>query len=112
MSDQNSFRLVDGVYTHSDARDILHHLFSKKIKFHANGQFSLFERFGTTCDHSEKRISELRRDRSAVLDLVEAAQKAGKTVKVKSEVYIELVDEEPTMKVGSQTETVKTSVSV
>ncbi|MFY0605853.1 MAG: hypothetical protein JXR10_04005 [Cyclobacteriaceae bacterium] len=53
------FSLIDGEFSQEEAKEILIHLLSYKIKFHNQKIFSINERFGEKDEKSMKRIYEL-----------------------------------------------------
>ncbi len=100
MANSNEYKLINGIFTEEDAQDLLTHFFSEKIKLHALRQFSLYERYGIKCEYSEKRTKELKADKAEILDLLKEARLTGKSLRINSDIQIELVDKEPTLKDG------------
>ena len=100
MTNNSEFKLVNGTFTEEDAKEILLHFFSQKIKFHCGRQFSLYERLGINCEFSEKRTEELKRDKQDIIALMKQAKLTGKNIKINADIQIELVEEDPTIKDG------------
>jgi ERCC4-type nuclease len=83
--------LVRGEYSVEDAREIITNLIHQKINFHNLKDFSSKERFGEADANSLKRIEELKQSRKQILEIIDAAKEAGKTVKINSNITIELI---------------------
>lgn len=83
--------LVRGEYSAVEAREIVSNLISQKINFHNLVDFSSYERYGKPDENSVKRIAELKESRKSLLEIIEAAKKEGKTVKINSNITIELM---------------------
>lgn len=64
------FNLLNGVFTGSEAKEILVTLFSDKIRFHSLNNFSHEERFGAPDPHAMERIPVLRKTLEDVLVLL------------------------------------------
>ncbi len=104
MTESKKFTLINGVFNEEDANNLLYSFFSAKIKLHAERKLSTYEREGIDCEYSNKRIAELTADRKQILELMQQARLQGKTLKISSEINIELVDEEPTLQAGKLVE--------
>jgi hypothetical protein len=83
--------LVRGEYSAVEAKEIVSNLISQKINFHNLRDFSSRERFGKADENSLKRIEELKKSREAMFELIAAAKEEGKTVKINSNITIELL---------------------
>jgi len=83
--------LVRGEYSAEEAKEIISNLILQKINFHNLKDFSSKERFGEADKNSIMRIEELKESRQHLLDVIDAAKKAGKTVKISSTIAIELI---------------------
>ena len=83
--------LVRGEYSAEEAKEIISNLILQKINFHNLKVFSSKERFGEADKNSIMRIEELKESRQHLLDVIDAAKKAGKTVKISSTIAIELI---------------------
>lgn len=60
MPEMEKMSLIKGVFTSEEAKELLKNLYSTKIKFHELKNFSHQERFGTTDEHTSRRILELK----------------------------------------------------
>ena len=83
--------LVRGEYSAEEAKEIISNLILQKINFHNLKDFRSKERFGEADKNSIMRIEELKESRQHLLDVIDAAKKAGKTVKISSTIAIELI---------------------
>ncbi|HET8861422.1 hypothetical protein [Marivirga sp.] len=83
--------LMRGEYSASDAKEIIFNLIKQKINFHNFRNFSSQERFGKPDEESVQRMEELRKSREQMLELINTAKKEGKTVRLKSNISIELI---------------------
>ncbi len=105
MADIKNFKLIDGTFAPEEATEILNQVFSEKIKFHMGLKFGLYERLGITSEFSSKRFEELKQDKEELLELVRLAHLMGKKVRVNSDVYVEFVDGEPSLKENEMLDT-------
>ena len=97
VSRMKKFSLIDGVFTTDDASAILGHFFAEKIKFHEERNESLLIAKGEVSEFSENRLKELKKDKTELIETIIHAQLAGKTLKITSNIEVELVDDEPTL---------------
>lgn len=67
---EGKFNLLNGVFTGTEAKEILVTLFSDKIRFHSLNNFSHEERFGEPDPHARERIPVLRKTLEQVLSLL------------------------------------------
>jgi hypothetical protein len=64
----NEFNLIDGLFTGSEARELLSTLFTDKMRFHTLKNLSHKERLGKPDAHSEERIQKLEKTHKEILD--------------------------------------------
>ncbi|MGJ3236059.1 hypothetical protein [Marivirga sp.] len=83
--------LVRGEYSAVEAKEIVSNLISQKINFHNLRDFSSLERYGKRDENSLKRIEELKESRKSMLEIIDMAKEEGKTVKINSNITIELI---------------------
>jgi hypothetical protein len=83
--------LVRGEYSAVEAKEIVSNLISQKINFHNLRDFSSLERYGKRDENSLKRIEELKESRESMLEIIDMAKEEGKTVKINSNITIELI---------------------
>lgn len=84
----NNFKLIDGVYTPSEAKEILNALLYDKINFYKVRAFSHEIRFSEVDSHAEKRIAELQQTKADLQQLLAAQANNGKLI-IKSTITIE-----------------------
>ncbi len=65
------FSLIDGEFTQEEAREILIHLISYKIKFHNQKIFSISERYGEKDEKSMKRIVQLTKTMDELKEMLD-----------------------------------------
>ena len=65
----NEFNLIDGVFTGSEASELLSTLFTDKMRFHTLKNFSHKERLGKPDVNSEERIQKLEKTHTEILEL-------------------------------------------
>ncbi|WP_026994845.1 hypothetical protein [Flectobacillus major] len=92
MSKFEKVELIEGIFTHEDAKEILINIFSTKIQFHELKNFSSQERFGEDDKVAQKRIPELKRSVGNILKVLEEAKKQNKYLKITSEINISLIE--------------------
>lgn len=63
MKQNQTFTLIDGIFSVDDAKDILIMLFNYKIDYHNREDFSNHIRFNKDLSHSQIRIAELMNSR-------------------------------------------------
>jgi hypothetical protein len=85
------FDLVKGDFTTSDASEIVSDLIDKKINFHNVKNFSQEVRFNSEDQNSKQRILELKLAQEEAKNLIDKANKAGKSIRVNCFVSIEFV---------------------
>lgn len=89
----NSLKLVDGVFSPSNASDLLKELINTKINFHKLNRLSLQE--GNHEDEApfdNSRILELESERENFWEAVRYARENNKSIKLKSTITIEYID--------------------
>jgi hypothetical protein len=84
----NEFKLIQGEFEASDAREILFNLLDDKITFHYRKMFSHQERFGTKDHHSVERVKTLKASKMEINDLLDKADKEGRTVTLNSSISL------------------------
>jgi hypothetical protein len=86
-------KLIDGVFTDAEAKDILMNVFLSKIKFHERRDFSHQERFGRPDEHAAKRIAMIRSSIDAVQVLLSDAKKNNRSLRIVADVNISFDEE-------------------
>ena len=93
MKNTETLTLIDGSFTHDEAKEVLLNMFSSKINFHNIKNWSSQERFGKDQEGAQSRIVALNKEIEKLNALLEEAQKNNQKIVVKSEIKITLIDE-------------------
>lgn len=96
MEKHQTFKLIDGQFAPSEAKNILFALINSKINFHSLESFGITVRSNGDVSVHEKRIRELREANIDMNTLIDLAEKRGVQVKVNSMITIEFVNAEET----------------
>lgn len=89
MNTINEYKLIDGIFSVQEAREILLDMINKKIQFHHLKNFSSEERFGKPVPTSLKRIKELERDKVELLNKLEIAALGQYNLRIKTSIVLE-----------------------
>lgn len=95
-----SFKLIDGVFSPAQAKQILHDAYRSKITFHTNNAFSKAERGEVGVEMHEKRIEELKKDMEVLNKILQGAENTGSIVSVSCKIDIHV--EEPQLQLSKQ----------
>jgi len=90
MKNTKVLKLIEGNFSHEEAREILMDVFSSKIQFNQMKNFSSEERFGKEDITAVKRIPELKKSMDIISKLIEEAKQNNETIQIISEVKITL----------------------
>ncbi|WP_080057520.1 hypothetical protein [Spirosoma aerolatum] len=93
MEHKIDLKLIEGVFTHEDAREVLCGLLTYKINFHDLKTFSHMERKGEEHIDSLKRVEELKADKARVLSWLKGIE-SGKQIRIQSEIKIYVENEQ------------------
>ena len=88
---KGTYDLIKGEFSPADASEIVNDLFLKKINFHEVKSFSQLIRFDTNDPDTLQRISELKLSQKRAQELIAIAKKAGKSLRINSTVFIQLI---------------------
>jgi hypothetical protein len=94
MEKHQTFKLIDGQFDPSEAKNILFALINSKIHFHSLESFGITVRSNGDVSVHEKRIKELREANIDMNRLLDLAEKSKMQVKVNSVITIEFVNAE------------------
>lgn len=86
-------QLIDGVFTPSEAKDVINALIKEKINFHKIHRLSIWEgneQNDTKFDDS--RVAQLQREKENFQDVYREALSSGKRIKINGILDIEFVD--------------------
>ncbi|UQD57515.1 hypothetical protein [Flavobacterium sp. K5-23] len=85
--------LINGVFTASEASDIINSVLKVKINFHKLCRLSIVEGNNTSeCAHDSGRIDELMNEQKLATDFFSQARLNGKKLKMRSVIQIEIED--------------------
>ncbi len=90
-TEKGQYDFIKGDFSAEDAQEIISHLFNKKISFHELKCFSSEIRFGKTDENSLERIIVLKNCLRAIEQQILLAKDQGKTVRISSQIHIDLV---------------------
>ncbi len=91
MIKKNKIKLIKGVFSPEDSKEILNNLYNSKISFHNMKNFSSNERLGQPDKLSVKRLPELKEAIKNIAVILNTAVEKNFKVKLNSVVEIELV---------------------
>lgn len=86
---KGQFKLIEGIFSASDAKKVLLSLFNHKIQFHKRRIFSIEERFGIKDEHSVLRISQLEQTVEEVQQMLKEAERENKQLVIRSTISVE-----------------------
>lgn len=89
MENKIEFKLIDNVFTTSDASSLLTTLIDEKIRYHKLDDFSNYIRQSRDEQHSKERIAELDETKASLRAWIELAKQNTSHLIVKSTVTIE-----------------------
>lgn len=96
MKNKQDFKLIDGQFAPSEAKNILFALINSKINFHSLESFGITVRSNGDVSAHEKRIKELRATNVDMNTLIDLAEKTKMEVRVNSMITIEFVNAKET----------------
>ncbi|WP_293896228.1 hypothetical protein [Flavobacterium sp.] len=85
-------KLIDGVFTPSDAVSLLTTFINEKIKYHKLDDFSNHIRYDRDSQHSKDRIAQLLANKSELELWMNEVKKEASNLSVKSIITIEIED--------------------
>lgn len=92
MKNNKTLTIIDGKFTYAEAKEILMDILSSKINFHCLKNWSSQERFGKDDNIAQKRIPALRNEMKKLEGILAEAKAKNKTLKVKSDINITLLE--------------------
>ncbi len=88
-----SIKLVDGIFTPSQANDIIRDLIEAKINYHKLSRLSLTEgNHDDEAPYDNRRLDELLIEKKRLIEAVKQARETGKKIKLTSLIDIEYLD--------------------
>jgi hypothetical protein len=89
----NKVQLVDGIFTASEASDIVSSLIGEKINFHKLHRLSMSEgNINSDTGYDDSRVVELTAERKEFKELCREARLMGKKIKINGILEIEIID--------------------
>jgi hypothetical protein len=92
MEQPSSFKLVDGVFTASEAEEVINALISSKINYHSMQDLRNYEQSGTDIAHSKKRIDALKEMKLSIKKVLDLAEEKGLKVKMDGLIDITILE--------------------
>ena len=88
MQRTETLKLIEGLFTDAEAKEVLMNIFLSKIKFHEQRNFSHQERFGKPDEHAVQRIAMIRSSIENLQQLLADAGKNNQTLQIVANVNI------------------------
>ncbi len=73
MEKVEKLKLIEGIFSSQEARDILMNIFNAKIHFNEMKNFGSEERFGKEDENAKRRISELKKEVEKIMKIIPEA---------------------------------------
>ena len=96
QSNERSYRLICGVFSPDEAKEVLMTLIEDKISFHRRNNWRQRECFGETDTLGVKRIDELRQTKEEVATLIAEVNAVGKRLRINCNIEIGVTSEQIT----------------
>lgn len=93
MKRKNTFKLIDGEFHPSDARNILFALINSKINFHSMESFGITVRTSGDTSFHKNRIKELTQTNVDIRKLMDYAEEKKFKLKINGSVDIRLIND-------------------
>jgi len=93
MEKKQSYKLIDGEFDPSEARNVLFVLVNSKINFHSRTSFAIKERTSGDTSFHEKRKKELEQTNIDLRKVLEYAEKNKLRLRIDGNIEIKLIDE-------------------
>jgi len=90
-TEKDDFTLLNGMFSPSEASDIITHLIHEKINFLKIRSLGQYIRSGSEDEWSLARIEELRHSKEAIRELLDEAKNQGKSLSIQANISIELI---------------------
>ena len=91
VNGQEKYDLIKGDFAPEDGSEIINHLINTKINFLNLRNFSQHIRFNREDEVALKKIGELKLCQQSIKNLVKEAKLQGKSLRVRSNITIELI---------------------
>jgi len=88
-----NIKLIEGMFTPSEASDILHTILDKKINFHKIQMLKTTEgNEEDPCHRDSGRLEQLLAEKERLVEILREVRSSGKKLKIDAKIEIELVD--------------------
>ncbi|MBL7765440.1 MAG: hypothetical protein JNJ58_05070 [Chitinophagaceae bacterium] len=91
MNQTFNVKLIKGHFPAEEAKDILQHMFTKKIHFHEMKNFSSRERYGIDDATSVRRIPELIQSQTEIDEIIQLATDSQQEMLIDAVITIQLI---------------------
>lgn len=88
MKTKKSLKIIDGDFSHEEARQILMSMFLSKIDYHIQKNWSSQERYGETDVNAMMRVASLKNEMKKLETLLDEAKSENKRLLINSEILI------------------------
>ncbi|NAS30982.1 hypothetical protein GTQ40_08385 [Flavobacteriaceae bacterium R38] len=86
-------KLVDGVFTPSEASDVINSLINEKINFHKLHRLSMYEgNVNSDTSYDDGRVTQLKKEKADFNLIYQEAKLAGKEVRIHGTLEVEIID--------------------
>jgi hypothetical protein len=92
IQDQQYFKLIEGDFTHQEAKNMLYDLINSKIKFHNKDAFSKKIKTNRDISHSQKRIDELTATYKKMMQFIHYANRQKMKLSINAIIEINLLN--------------------
>jgi hypothetical protein len=93
MEKEHNFKLIDGEFSPSEAKNVLFALVNSKINFHAMESFGITERTSGDTSFHENRIMQLTQTNKDIRELMAYANENNLRLKIDGIVKIKFINE-------------------
>ncbi len=91
MDNKHQYKFIEGDFSTQEAKTVLMAVINSKISYHNLDTFSDLIRFNGNPEKTKKRVIELNDTKDTILKLLEEAHKNGQSLRIKSDITIELL---------------------
>jgi hypothetical protein len=85
------YTLIQGEFSKEEAKEIIHSIFSEKIKFHEMKNFSSLERTGKEHFTAKTRISELGAEMNKIKEFIDKTEPTTSSLSISAKIDIQEV---------------------
>ncbi|MCH7396467.1 hypothetical protein MM236_00645 [Belliella sp. DSM 107340] len=89
MKKKMDFKLIEGAFSSSEAKEIMDQLFNDKINFHVRKSFNSSIKYGIKDLHSEERIRTLKREIKKTSEFLDQEEVKGRTFLINANIELQ-----------------------